>query len=95
MKCSDLVNCDYDIVEVVEENSSGISVLFLEKVDGFMCLVRAQVRGERHVMTKIPASELLRFSHQIPAHRSTERFGIRGCLELDPAALPARWFCKV
>ncbi|XP_074327292.1 uncharacterized protein LOC141665209 [Apium graveolens] len=95
MKCSDLETCDYDIVEVVEENSWGISVLYQEAVNGFMCLVRAQVKGERPVMVKIPASELLRFSHQIPAHRLTERFGLRGCLELDPAALPARWFCKV
>ncbi|KAL1806621.1 hypothetical protein ACET3Z_029689 [Daucus carota] len=96
MKCSDLENCEYDIVEVVEETQSGISVLSLEEVKGFKSVFRAQVKGQFPVTFMIPANELIRFSHQIPAFRLTgERGGsLRGYLELDPAAFPFHWFCK-
>ncbi|KAL1808766.1 hypothetical protein ACET3Z_025756 [Daucus carota] len=94
MKCSDLEKCDYDIVEVVEEHDSGTSVLYLELVNGFKSVFRAQMKGLSPARTKIPANELLRFSHQIPAFRLTEERGgsLRGYVELDPAALPFHWF---
>lgn len=96
MKCSDLENCEYDIVEVDEEHSSGISVLNLEVVDGFKSVFRVQVKGKSPSRTKIPANELFRFSHQIPAFRLTDERGgsLRGYIELDPAALPFHWFCS-
>lgn len=96
IKCSDLEKCDYDMVEVVDGCSTGITVLHMEAVDGFKSVFRAQVKGQFPVTSKIPASELLRFSHQIPAFRLTEEKGgsLRGYVELDPAALPFHWFCS-
>ncbi|KAK1380192.1 DnaJ subfamily B member like [Heracleum sosnowskyi] len=96
MKCSDLENCDYDIVEVIEESQLGIYVLSLEVVDGFKSVFRTQVKEQFPVTFTIPANELLRFSHQIPSFRLTEERGgsLRGYLELDPAAFPFHWFCK-
>ncbi|KAK1390513.1 DnaJ subfamily B member like [Heracleum sosnowskyi] len=96
MKCSDLENCDYDMVEVVDGCSTDVTVLHMEVVDGFKSVFRAQVKGKSTVISKIPKSELLRFSHQIPAFRLTEEKGgsLRGYVELDPAALPFYWFCS-
>ena len=96
MKCSDLENCEYDIVEVVEETQSGISVLSLEEVKGFVSVFRTQVKEQLPVTFTIPANELLRFSHQTPAFRlNGERGGsLKGYLELDPDALPIHWFRK-
>ncbi|KAL8121642.1 uncharacterized protein LOC141659182 [Apium graveolens] len=94
MNCSDLGDCDYEMVEVVDECSAGRTVLHLEAVDGFKSVFRVQEKGQSPATSKIPTSELLRFSHQIPAFRLTEEKGgsLRGCLELDPAALPSHWF---
>ncbi|KAL8105276.1 uncharacterized protein LOC141676644 [Apium graveolens] len=96
LKCSDLENCDYDVVEVIENNQSGIYVLSLEEVNGYKSVFTVQVKGQFPVTFTIPANELLRFSHQIPAFRLTAEQGgsLRGNLELDPAALPFHLLCK-
>ncbi|KAK6265477.1 hypothetical protein QUC31_016314 [Theobroma cacao] len=94
IKCSDLENCEYDIVQVMEENDRYIKVLVLERVDGFNSVFKANVKGLSNVTVEIPRVDLLKFSHQIPFFQLTnERDGsLRGFWELDPAALPVHYF---
>uniref|UniRef100_F6HDI6 J domain-containing protein n=1 Tax=Vitis vinifera TaxID=29760 RepID=F6HDI6_VITVI len=96
MTCSDLENCEYDIVEVLDENDLWIEVLLLERVEGYNAVFKSQVEGRLPFSMKIPRVELLRFSHQIPAfHLTEERDGaLKGNLELDPASLPILLFCS-
>ncbi|XP_059632655.1 uncharacterized protein LOC132275231 [Cornus florida] len=96
IKCSDLDNCDYDMVEILEENDSWIEVLLLELVNGHKSVFKAQIKEGLTVTTKIPRVEQLRISHQIPAYRLTDERGgsLRGFWELDPAALPVLFFCS-
>lgn len=88
---SSLGTCEYDIVEVCEDSDLQRKVLILERVDGFNSVFR--VGGSAETMT-ISQAELLRFSHSIPSFRLTEERGgsLRGFWELDPAALPVRYF---
>ncbi|KAA8548529.1 hypothetical protein F0562_000204 [Nyssa sinensis] len=72
---SELENCDYDMVEILEENDSWIEVLVLELVDGFKSVFKSQIKVGSTVTVKIPQVELLRFSHQIPAYRLSEERG--------------------
>ncbi|XWS15292.1 hypothetical protein CRYUN_Cryun35bG0083400 [Craigia yunnanensis] len=67
-----------------------IKVLFLEHVDGFNSIFKAQVKEGSNVTVEIPQVEQLRFFHQIPFFQLTkERNGsLRGFWELDPATLP-------
>ncbi|KAK8585797.1 hypothetical protein V6N13_050768 [Hibiscus sabdariffa] len=94
IKCSDLENWEYDIVQVLEENFFLFKVLLLDKVDGFNSVFKPQVKGRMNVTLEIPCVDQLRFSHQIPYFQLThERNGsLRGCWELDPAALPPHYF---
>ncbi|WCJ23564.1 DNAJ heat shock N-terminal domain-containing protein [Euphorbia peplus] len=96
MSLRDLENCEYDVVEVLEENSFRIKVLFLEKVDGFKSVFKAQRKEGSPVTTDVFIVELLRFSHQIPAFRLTteENGSLKGFWELDPAALPIHFFAQ-
>ncbi|XP_016197328.1 uncharacterized protein LOC107638523 [Arachis ipaensis] len=92
IRSSDLSNCEYDIVEVVDEdNSSGIKVLYLEKLSGFNSVFKGKTGGRSSAT--IPSKRFLMFSHQIPAFRLTEEHGdLASFLELDPAALPTHYF---
>ncbi|XP_044485934.1 uncharacterized protein LOC123211341 [Mangifera indica] len=94
IKCSDLQNYEYDIVEILEANDLKIEVLFLERVDGFKSVFRPQVKGASAMTINIPIIELLRFSHQIPVFQLTDQRdgSLRGFWELDPAALPVHYF---
>ncbi|XP_022761203.1 uncharacterized protein LOC111307449 [Durio zibethinus] len=94
IKCSDLENWEYDIVQVLEQTDWCIKVLVLERVDGFNSVFRAQAKGGSNVTVEIPEVDQLRFSHQIPFFQLwEERNGsLRGCWELDPAALPVHYF---
>jgi len=91
MNSSCLKNCEYDIVEVLEENPFYVEVSFLERVHGFNSVFKPQKSGDSSLTKEIPLVELLRFSHRIPSFRLTdEKDGsLRGYWELDPAALPA------
>ncbi|PKI48278.1 hypothetical protein CRG98_031336 [Punica granatum] len=94
MMCSDLESCEYDLVEVIERNEIVVKVLVLERVDGFNSVFKSQMRGSSKVTREIPVAEILRFSHQVPAFQlAEERNGsLRGCWELDTAALPVHFF---
>lgn len=83
---------EYEFVEIMSDYvaGAGISVAYMDKVKGFVCLFQTT---EKHKVNcfKIPPNELYRFSHQIPSVRMTgdEREGVpKGSFELDPAALP-------
>ncbi|KAI8012670.1 hypothetical protein LOK49_LG06G03184 [Camellia lanceoleosa] len=91
---SDLPSCEYDIVEILQENDVDIKVLFLEPVNGFKTVFKYQMKEGSSLTMKLPKEELLRFSHQIPFFRLTEERGgsLRGYWELDPAALPVAFF---
>lgn len=79
----------YNMVEVLTDFSeaSGVSVALLNKVEGFKTVFKLSNEPALH----IPYLELLRFSHQVPAHKlkGDEAPGIsEGCWELDPASVP-------
>ncbi|CAN1283971.1 hypothetical protein LINPERPRIM_LOCUS18501 [Linum perenne] len=91
LKPSDLKTCDYDVVEVLEKNDQHFKVSHLERVKGHNSVFRASAKHRSS--TTVDMSELLRFSHRIPAFRLTEEHGsLNGYWELDSAALPARYF---
>ncbi|KAK4755540.1 hypothetical protein SAY87_009297 [Trapa incisa] len=94
MNRSDLENSDYIFAEVIERNDSMVRVSVLERVDGFNSVFKYQLKGRSQITLKIPIAEILKFSHQVPAIQlSEERNGsLRGCWELDPAALPVHFF---
>lgn len=96
MKYYELQNYEYDIVEVLEDNSMEIKVFVLERVDGFNSVFKVLVQEGSNITCTIPRMELLKFSHQLPAFRLTnERDGsLRGFWEIDPAALPVSYFCS-
>ncbi|XP_023514769.1 uncharacterized protein LOC111778982 [Cucurbita pepo subsp. pepo] len=94
-RCSDLDKCVYDIAEVIDEDDLQKEVMVLERVDGYNSVFKARAKNDGSMLTMvITQAELLRFSHQIPAFRLTDERGgsLRGCLELDPAALPVYFF---
>lgn len=95
IQCSDLEKCEYDIAEVIDDDDLQKEVMFLKRVDGHNSVFKAQTKNDGSTLTMvIPEAEFLRFSHQIPAFRLTDEWGgrLRGCLELDPAALPVYYF---
>lgn len=86
--CSDLVNCEYDIVEVIDDNLSMTKVIILELVDGFETVFKAR---QREMSTlEIASVEILRFSHKVPAFQLTEEcdWSLKGFWDLDPKSVP-------
>jgi hypothetical protein len=96
MTCDDLENCEYDIVEVIEENVASISISMLEVVKDHKSVYQLQVKEGLTVTKDIPRAERYRFSHQLPAFKLTEDAGgsFKGMWELDPAALPVLLLCS-
>ncbi|EOA19923.1 hypothetical protein CARUB_v10000173mg [Capsella rubella] len=92
IKAASLKKCEYEVVEVLDDNDSHIEVMMLEQVDGFISVFKEKVEGSIDVKKKIPRCELFRFSHCVPAFRLTgERDGaLRGYVEIDPSALPIK-----
>ncbi|KAF6135899.1 hypothetical protein GIB67_006791 [Kingdonia uniflora] len=91
---SDLDKCEYDMVEILEDNGSSTKMLLLGLEDGFDTVFRIQKKDGNVVTMAIPRMELLRFSHKVPAFRLMgERDGsLSGCWELDPKAIPVCLF---
>ncbi|KAI4372472.1 hypothetical protein MLD38_010698 [Melastoma candidum] len=94
IRSSALESCDFDLAEVIETDRSSITVTMLERVSGFSCVCRSRNQGSPRSMVQIPLVEILRFSHQVPAFKLTEEKGgiLRGFWEVDPLALPMRFF---
>ncbi|XP_057868903.2 uncharacterized protein LOC131075943 [Cryptomeria japonica] len=88
---------EYEMVEVLTDFSEeiGVEVVLLVKVGGFKTIFKRQkVQGVERRM-KISPKELLKFSHQVPAHRmnGSEGTGVpKGGWELDPASMPPELF---
>lgn len=88
------VRHNYDMVEVLTDFTEkfGVRVAPLVKVDGYKNIFQRHQVGPQPVSGwVVPKTELLRFSHQIPARRLTkeEMQNIPDvCWELDPAATP-------
>lgn len=96
MKAAELEDCRYHIVEVLRKDNFRITVMDLDQVDGFKSIFKPRIEGQKlRVTMDIPLTELLRFSHRIPAFRLTEEKegSLRGFLELDTAAIPLYYFC--
>ncbi|GFP84473.1 Dnaj homolog subfamily b member 12 [Phtheirospermum japonicum] len=79
----------YEIVEVLSDfvAGSGIRVVYLDKVNGFVSLFQ---RGDARPFVVGP-SEVYKFSHCVPCFKMTgsEREGVPiGSFELDPASIP-------
>ncbi|PNT78276.1 hypothetical protein BRADI_1g76707v3 [Brachypodium distachyon] len=82
---------EYDLVEILSDFTmeAGVSVAPLVKIKGFVSLFAELIDQPSFV---IPASELLRFSHNIPFYRTkgNEKVGVAGgFLELDTVSLPS------
>ncbi|KAL9246580.1 hypothetical protein vseg_020098 [Gypsophila vaccaria] len=84
----------YEMVEVVEDYDEdlGVVIIPLVKVAGFKALFHQHLDPEQ--VRRIPKGEIFRFSHQVPSHllscQEAPR-ALKGCRELDPAALPAEF----
>ncbi|GER47355.1 chaperone protein dnaJ [Striga asiatica] len=98
---NELTECEviykYDMVEVLEDcdEEFGVIVIPLVKVAGFKAVFHQSL--DPNEIRRIPKQEMARFSHQVPCHSLTGKEGsksLRGCLELDPAAIPSD-FLKV
>ncbi|VFQ87581.1 unnamed protein product [Cuscuta campestris] len=82
----------YDLVEIIDDydEEQGVIVTPLVKVAGFRAVFHRHLNP--HEMRVIPREEIFRFSHQVPSHLHTGKdctIAPKGCLELDPAALPS------
>ncbi|KAJ0980713.1 hypothetical protein J5N97_008968 [Dioscorea zingiberensis] len=84
---SDLVDCAFDIVEILEQTGSGIRV-FLMEIHQSVFIPRKRRRSRSML---IPPDEYLRFSHRIPAFRLTEE-KYQSFWELDPTSVPKKIF---
>lgn len=79
----------FEVVEILTDfdDNCGAEVAYMVKLKGFVSLFQRR----RSDSVLIPSTELLRFSHRIPAFRLTGREGKsapKGSVELDPAASP-------
>lgn len=82
---------DYRMVVVVEDfnEEKGVKVAPLVKVAGFKSVFHQHSDVKEAWM--IPKEEIFRLSHQVPFYMLTGEEAVnvpKGCLELDPAALP-------
>lgn len=95
MKSAKLEACRYHIVEILRKDDLRITVIVLDQVDGYKSIFKPQIEGKLRVTMDIPLTEILRFSHRIPAFRLTEEKegSLRDFLELDTAAIPLYYFC--
>ncbi|KAI9128522.1 hypothetical protein K1719_000005 [Acacia pycnantha] len=93
IKSSDLVNWEYDVVEILEENAAWFEVLFMEIVGGYNSVFKPKTCDGSPFTMRVPQAQLLRFSHQIPEFKLTEKHGdLKGFWELDPGAVPVHFW---
>lgn len=83
----------YDIVVFLTTYSEmhGLSMAYLEKVDGFKAVFKRQEIG-CHAIRWLEKDDVRLFSHQIPARKLTGDEipeSLKDCWELDPASLPS------
>ena len=83
----------YDIVVFLTSFSEihGLSMAYLEKVDGFKTVFKRREIGS-HAIRCLEGDDVRLFSHQIPARKLSENEApelLKDCWELDPASLPS------
>ncbi|AES95748.2 DUF3444 domain protein [Medicago truncatula] len=83
----------YDIVLFLTSYSemNGISMAYLEKVDGYKTVFKRQESGS-HAVRFLGKDEFCLISHQIPARKfpcDEDHELLKDCWELDPASLPS------
>ncbi|XP_022861214.1 uncharacterized protein LOC111381643 isoform X2 [Olea europaea var. sylvestris] len=99
MKPSELENCKYEIVEILDVDDIFIVGAPLEVVRGYKSVFKSRV-GEKGVGVKpitILLTEILKFSHRIPAFRLKDKQDGSlpdGSYELDSAAVPQYLLCS-
>ncbi|XP_068660516.1 uncharacterized protein [Aristolochia californica] len=91
LSLADLIGCEFEFVQVLAKTGEGFRIEVLGKVDGYRSVFKKLGSTQ-----EIARSQLLRFSHQVPAFHLTEERGgkLRGYLELDPASLPISLLCR-
>ncbi|OEL37636.1 hypothetical protein BAE44_0001345 [Dichanthelium oligosanthes] len=83
----DYSRCEYFLAEVLEISNGNITVSCLTKVEGFSTVFKPEKKGESRSAMIVAESDLIMFSHQIPAFRLAND-SLCGYWELDPASLP-------
>jgi hypothetical protein len=87
--------CEYDFVEVLKTSASSIIVYYLTKVEGFSSVFMPEEKGGSRMPIKIQRSDMMMFSHQIPAYGLTLKEDKPfGHWELDPASVPETFLDK-
>ena len=87
----------YDIVVFLTSYSEihGLSMAYLEKVDGFKTVFKRREIG-CHAIRCLEGNDVRSFSHQIPARKLSGDEAselLKDCWELDPASLPSDLLC--
>ncbi|XP_016475746.1 uncharacterized protein LOC107797378 [Nicotiana tabacum] len=85
----------YDIVVSLSSYTDlhGVSIAYLEKVDGFRTLFKRREIGA-HAVKLLGKNELGLFSHRIPARKLSDEEASnisKHCWEVDPASLPHKF----
>ncbi|CAN6223039.1 unnamed protein product [Urochloa humidicola] len=83
----DYSKCEYFLAEVLEITNGNITMSCLTKVEGFNTVFKPEKKGESMSAVKVAKSDLIMFSHQVPAFRLTND-NLCGYWELDPASVP-------
>ncbi|PAN10598.1 hypothetical protein PAHAL_2G104400 [Panicum hallii] len=83
----DYSRCEYILAEVLEISNGNIAVSCLTKVEGFSTVFKPEKKGESRSAMSVAKSDVIMFSHQIPAFRLTND-NLCGYWELDPASVP-------
>ncbi|CAN6203654.1 unnamed protein product [Urochloa humidicola] len=83
----DYSRCEYFLAEVLEISNGNITMSCLTKVEGFSTVFKPEKKGETMSAMKVAKSDLIMFSHQVPAFRLTND-NLCGYWELDPASVP-------
>jgi curved DNA-binding protein CbpA len=83
----DYSRCEYFLAEVLEISDGNITVSCLNKVEGFSTVFKPVNKAESRSAMRVAKSDMMMFSHQIPAFRLTNE-NLFGYWELDPASVP-------
>ncbi|CAM0149889.1 unnamed protein product [Urochloa decumbens] len=83
----DYSRCEYVLAEVLEISNGNITMSCLTKVEGFSTVFKPEKKGESMSAVQVAKSDLIMFSHQVPAFRLTND-NLCGYWELDPASVP-------
>lgn len=86
-KFEDYCRCEYFLAEVLEISNGNVTVSWLTKVEGFIAVFKPEQTAESRSAMRVAKSDMMMFSHQIPAFRLTNE-NLCGCWELDPASVP-------